>query len=417
MQKLKRLIQEREFMKFFLMFFSGTLVAQIITVSLSPFLTRLYTPGDFGVYGVYISIVSLLIVFVTGRYEYAINSTKNEEDAISLFRIVNNFSVFSSGFILVMILFVGDSIIHLFGLNINKSLLYFIPITLLLVGLLQGSTYYLNRHKKFGVLSKSKIYQSLSNGTVSISGGLMSFGVIGLVVANIIGVFTSQLYQRLKGVRGHEYRRDATRLKFNMKRYKEYPLYNAPSAFFDNLAIQAPVFILLRFFSESVVGFYSLTVRVIGMPLGLISTSISQVFLSQVSELHRNNKSYKSIIIKVAKYLALVGLLPLVILSLWGPTLFAWVFGEKWYTAGEYAQILTIGYFFKFVVSPLSIVFFINQRVKLLSIIQTSRAISTAAVLIIFAVNFNVETVLFAYTMHEVIFYLIYFFYILKTSK
>lgn len=417
MEKLRKFIQQREFLKFFLMFFSGTLLAQVITIALSPVLTRIYKPEDFGVYGVYVSIVSLLIAFVTGRYEYAINSTKNDEDAISIFKIVNYLSFFSSGFIFAVVVLLGDTLTELFKLNVDKSLLYFIPLTLLLMGLLQGSVYYLNRHKKIGILSKSKILQSISNGTFSIVAGVMNFGTIGLIVANIVGLFASQLYQRVRGIKGNKFEVDRERMKKNLKKYKQYPIFNAPSSFFDNLSIQAPVFILLKFFSESVVGFYSLTVRVIGMPLGLISTSISQVFMSQVSELHRNNKSYKHIIIKLAKYLALIGLIPLIILSIWGPTLFARVFGDNWYEAGEYARILTIGYYFKFVVSPLSIVFFINQKVKLLSVIQTTRAITTVLILIIFATKFEVEMVLFAYTIHEVIFYLGYFYFILKTSK
>lgn len=417
MRSLIKTIKEREFLKFFLMFFSGTLLAQIVTISLSPILTRIYTPEDFGVYGVYISIVSLLIVFITGRYEYAINSTENEEDAISVFRIVNYLSFFSAGFIFILIVLIGDSIIVYFDLNVDKLLLYFIPFTLLLMGLLQGSTYYLNRHKKFDVLSKSKIYQSFSNGTFSLMAGLMSFGPTGLVIANIVGIFTSHLYQRVKDVYGIEFKLDRIRLKRNLLKYRHYPLYNAPSALFDNIAIQAPVFILLKFFSESVVGFYSLTLRVIGMPLSLVSTSISQVFLSKVSELHRNNKSYKAIIIKLAKYLALIGLVPFMIISFFGPSLFSLLFGANWFVAGEYAQILIIGYFFKFIVSPLSIVFFINQKVKLLSIIQTTRALTTVFVLIIFALNSDIKTVLFAYTIHEVIFYLIYLYFILKTSR
>lgn len=417
MKKLKRLIQEREFVKFFLMFFSGTLLAQIITIAISPFLTRIYSPEDFGLYGVYLSIVSLLIVFVTGRYEFAINSTSDEEDALSLYRIINYFSIFSSGFVFIIIILAGDAIVEVFELNGKPSFLYFIPFTLMMVGFLQSTTYYLNRHKKFEVLSKSKVYQSTVNGTTSITMGLMNFGATGLVLANIFGVFTSQLFQKLKGLNTNKSKPDSSKIKLNLKKYKQYPLYNAPSAFFDNLAIQAPVFIFLKFFSESIVGFYSLTVRVIGLPLGLVSTSISQVFLSQVSELHRNNKSYKAVIIKVAKYLAIIGLVPILVIWFFGPSLFACVFGKEWSIAGEYAQILTIGYFFKFVVSPLSMVFFINQKVKLLSIIQTTRAITTAFVLIVFAMNFDVKTVLYAYTIHEVLFYLLYFYYILKTSK
>lgn len=417
MNRLKVFIQKKEFLRYFIMFFSGTLLAQIITVAISPVLTRLYTPAEFGVYGTYIAIVSLLIVFVTGRFEYAINTTDTDKDAVSVYRIVKYLTVFTSGAIFVVIFFFAPFIKDLFGFKFSYKILYFIPATLLLLGILQGSTFYLNRIKDFQTLSKSKIIQSLGNGGTSVSAGLLNFGVVGIIVGNIAGVFLSYSYQKLKVGRLKKYGFDKKRLKKNLVKYKQYPLYNAPSAFFDNLAIQAPVLILLTVFSETIVGFYSLTTRVIGMPLGLISTSISQVFLSQISELHRNGKSYKKVVLKVAKYLALLGFIPLSILGIFGPQLFSLVFGADWKVAGEYAQILSVGYYFKFVVSPLSIIFFINQRVKLLSIIQTTRAFSTVILLLICSTYFELETVLIAYTIHEAFFYIIYFYYILKTSK
>lgn len=417
MKRIIKLIKEKEFLRFFLMFLSGTLLGQIITVSISPLLTRIYTPEEYGLYGVYLSIVSLLIVFVTGRYEFAINNSENEGDALSLYKIVCYLSVFSSGVFFILILFFGESISKSLGLNISKTLLFHIPLTLLIIGFLQGSTYYLNRQKDFQTLSKSKIYQSIGNGLFSITLGLAQLGALGLVIGNIIGLFTISYYQSIKGVRKIKHRIFKEDILRNFKKYKNYPLYNAPSAFFDSLAIQAPVFILLNFFSNSVVGYYSLTVRVIGLPLGLISTSISQVFLSQISELHRNNISYKSVILKLSRYLAFIGLIPLIPLLFWGPSLFSWVFGKEWSIAGEYAQVLTIGYYFKFVVVPLSMVFFINKEVKLLSILQTTRAFSTLIVLILFSLSSDLKLVLYAYTVHEVIFYIIYFFYILKTSK
>ncbi|GKV66230.1 MULTISPECIES: lipopolysaccharide biosynthesis protein [unclassified Sporosarcina] len=417
MNKVKEFIQSREFVKYFLMFFSGTLLAQIVTIAISPILTRIYTPEDFGIYGVYLSIVSLLIVFATGRYEFAINSVKTEEDAVSIYKIVNYLTVFVSGFLLIVILMSGETIVRLLNLQIDPRLLIFVPFTILVLGFLQSSTYYLNRHKKFEVLSKSKIYQSIANAVSSLSAGFMSFGALGLVLANVVSVFSSQLYQRLRGVRSLKVETTREQLIANLKKHKDYPLYNAPSAFFDTLALQAPVLILVRFFSESIVGFYSLTVRVLGLPLTLISTSISQVFLSQVSELNREGKSYRGVIVKVAKYLALIGIFPLLGLMLLAPSLFSLVFGSEWRLAGEYAQILMIGYYFKFVISPLSMVFFINQKIRLLSVIQTIRAFSTVLTLLVLSSYFEVQTVLIGYTIHECLFYVVYFYNILRTSN
>jgi O-antigen/teichoic acid export membrane protein len=47
-------------------------LGQAITVLVSPILTRLYTPEDFGVFGVYASILGIVTVVASLRYEYAL---------------------------------------------------------------------------------------------------------------------------------------------------------------------------------------------------------------------------------------------------------------------------------------------------------------------------------------------------------
>lgn len=417
MNKIINYLQKKEFLKYFMVIFSGTLLAQLITVLMSLVLTRLYTPAEFGVYGTYTAFVALLIVFTTGRYEFAINTAENEEDALTLFKIVNILSLCFSIVVFILILFFATEIKTLLNFNSDYQLLYYIPLTLFLMGLLQGSIYFLNRKKKFSILAKSKVYQSIGNGVSATVGGVFGIGAIGIILGNVVGLGTSYAYQKLKLPVNNVSKVNFTKIKKNLIEYKQYPLYNSPSAFFDSLAIQAPILILLRFFSEVTVGYFSLTTRVIGMPLGLISTSISQVFLSQISELHRSGKSYKYLVIKIAKYLFLIALVPLIIIGGFGPKLFAFFFGEEWKIAGEFARILSIGYFFKFIVAPLSVIFFINQKVKLLSIIQVLRAFSTITLLYITSKHYNLETVLLTYSIHEALFYLVYFFFIMKTSK
>ena len=51
---------------------TGTMIAQAIPIAISPILTRLYTPAEFGSFALYMSIVSILVVIATARYELAI---------------------------------------------------------------------------------------------------------------------------------------------------------------------------------------------------------------------------------------------------------------------------------------------------------------------------------------------------------
>ena len=63
---------------------SGTAIAQGLTLGFAPVLTRIYKPEDFGVLGLYISIVGILSVIICWRYELAIVLPRENKDAINI---------------------------------------------------------------------------------------------------------------------------------------------------------------------------------------------------------------------------------------------------------------------------------------------------------------------------------------------
>ena len=66
---------------------TGSTLSQAIPIAISPILTRIYTPEDFGLYAVYIAIITILGTIVSGRYELAIMLPKKDEDAINIFAL------------------------------------------------------------------------------------------------------------------------------------------------------------------------------------------------------------------------------------------------------------------------------------------------------------------------------------------
>ncbi|RJS60673.1 oligosaccharide flippase family protein [Bacillus sp. PK3_68] len=413
-------LNANRFLKNFAALFSATLFAQLINIVASPVLTRIYSPEEFGYFSFYLSVCALLIVYTTGRYEFAINTVKSEEESQQLFKVVFVSSILFTVLLLAVEQLFHDPVLRLFKLEKASSLLLYIPLTLLVMGISQGLNYYLNKHKEFGVLSKGKVLRSSVTSGASILFGWTGLQSVGLILGNVLGYVVSNMYQtRIKKIGSlFDFRQyDFPLLWKTAAKHKHYPLYNSSSAFFDNLAVQAPVFILMRFFSEAIVGFYSLTIRVAAMPISLISASVAQVFLSEVAELHAEGKSFLHVLKKVLMLLAGIGVLPVILLVVAGPWGFALVFGEKWRMAGELSQILAFGYYAKFVVSPLSVVFFVKQKVKLLSLIQGIRAVSTLSVLWISSVYLNIKGVVFVYSIHELLFYSLYLFFIFNISR
>jgi len=62
----------------------GTALAQVFNFLLLPVLARLYTPEAMGLWGIFISFVTVAAVLTTLRYEIAIVTAGSEEDALAL---------------------------------------------------------------------------------------------------------------------------------------------------------------------------------------------------------------------------------------------------------------------------------------------------------------------------------------------
>ncbi len=69
---IHRLKPKSEFSRNVLTLITGTSIAQAIPIAISPILTRLYTPEDFGVLALYIAIFSIISVIATLRYEFGV---------------------------------------------------------------------------------------------------------------------------------------------------------------------------------------------------------------------------------------------------------------------------------------------------------------------------------------------------------
>ena len=84
---LNKLKPKSDFTRNVLTLMTGTTIAQAIPVAISPLLTRIYAPEDFGVYALFISLATIFGSVANARYELAIMLPKKDEDAINIFAL------------------------------------------------------------------------------------------------------------------------------------------------------------------------------------------------------------------------------------------------------------------------------------------------------------------------------------------
>ena len=353
---ISKLKPKSEFSRNVLTLMTGTTIAQAIPIAISPILTRLYTPEDFGVFALYLSVLGLLAVIATARYELAIVLPKSDEKAINILSL-SVFITFSLTFLTALIVYIfKDNILNLFNAKELGNLLYLLPISLLLSGLYQSFNYWSNRKKYFKNMGNSRIAQSigvgigqLGFGYSSIFGGMIFGNILGriLSVATLVKQFFYYDKKLLRKI-------DKTIMINQMKKHKDFPLVNSFHVFSDVAKTSISTILISSFFGSAILGFYALSLRVLQAPLGIIGSSFGQVLYQRFNEAKQNNQSLypiaKSILIK----LAIIALPIFGILYYIAPDLFGFIFGEKWRVAGVYTQILLPYLFINFLLSPIS---------------------------------------------------------------
>lgn len=369
LEKLKNRFPHKSFARNVLTLMSGTVFAQVLMILVAPVLTRLYGPEQFGLFALYTSLLSVLSVVSCGRYELAVVLPKEEGEAANLFLLSLLICLLTSLLTFPLILLFRSTIAN--ALN-NPALfpwLLVLPLQLFVQGVFLSLNYWGTRRKEFGRLATRQVTQSSGTSLGQIGLGFLLKGHgSGLVFGALIGqtLATARLaWQTL--------REDGSliRTTFSMKaqrellyRYRDFPLFSTWTGFMNTLSTMLPALLLGYYFSPATVGYYSLGQRVLSLPMTLIGGALAQAFYPHATEAfhsgHLPETTRKTFI-----FLMELGLLPFALLTLIAPDAFKLIFGNQWVTAGIYVRWLALWIFLVFVSSPLSSIYMVLGKQRL----------------------------------------------------
>ena len=397
---LNKLKPKSEFSRNVLTLMTGTTIAQAIPIAISPILTRIYTPEDFGVLALYLSIVMLFSSVVAGKYELSILIPKHEKDAKNLVLLSISISFIISLVLLVVTLIFSNQIVILLKNPDIKYWLYLAPINIFIISTVSILYYYNNRNKNYRLLSTNQILQSSIQGFTNVIIGLITNIKGGLILGTFFGNIFSFFYLFFNTKDSfREFSFNKYRLYALSKKYVKFPRFMIVSGFLENLSAQLPVFMISSLFGSHILGLFSLSQRIVKIPLGIIGSSIGNVFREEAAKQLNENGTCRGLFANTLKKLIIIATIPFVIFYFIAPELFGFVFGKEWYKAGEYAQILTILFYFQFITSPLSNMFMIAQKQQYDLILQIYLVISVFCSFIIGYKVFNsVEYSLYIFT-------------------
>lgn len=364
----------------------GSLVGQGAVIAVSPVLTRLYSPADFGAFALVTAVVATLTGVVSLSWERAIVIPKESSTAAAL-ALLGGISSLCSGVLLAVVGHVGR---HTWSEVFNTAVLvdfwWLIPVTVTVIGVQAQLSSWMVRRERYGSLAGVNGTMGLGQAVSSVVLGLLGAVPLGLLLSLAVGRMTSVLTVGLRELRSIPVRQGWSSLASAATRYRRFPLVNTWSRLVNSLGLQLPVILLIAFYGDVQTGLYALTLRAVASPVGILVDATSQYFEATFADrMRRQSRGLVSQVRRFSSRMALVGIVPTLVLLLVAPDLFSLVFGDEWREAGRYAQIVVSAYWVQFAVVPISRTLTLLERQVTQLVWDAGRAVATVSVVIVCA--------------------------------
>lgn len=386
----------------------GTAISQLISIIILPFITRLYSPIEFSVFSVYISILSIISVASCLRFEIAIPIPTKDEDALSLL-ILALISNFITTLCVVIIIFIFDDVIVKILNQPNfSSYLWLIPIGVFFSGLYNGLQYWATRKKQFTVLAKTRIFQAVGGAGTQVGLGLLKYGVTGLIVGQIVNYSSGILrliLNLIQDIKCLNKKITLKRIGSNLKKYENFPKYSTLEVLANTGGIQLPIVIIAALSLGAEAGYLMLAMQVLGIPMKFIGGAISQVYLSHAPKAFEQG-NIREYTIEVLNKLFKFSFGVLIFIGIISPVIVEYIFGSQWKNVGIVISWMIPWFVLQLISSPISMVMHIANKQKMM-LILTLFGFFLKIIVIYTQYYINSKYLLQAYAISSAIFYLV----------
>lgn len=387
----------------------STAIGQGLIVAVTPILTRLYSPEDFGALTVYVSVLTAFMAVASLRYEFAVPLPRRNSEAINLLAIGLGLILFMCLVCTLSVYIGGDALVTWTETPALAEYLWLLPLSLFGAGLYQLLSYWALREKAYGLIGRTRLTQSAAMVATQLGVGIALPGAAGLIVGDVVG--------RSGGggslLRSFLSRRRVLRLlhlptmRAVARRYRRFPLISSGASLLNTLGLQLPGLLIAGLYGPVQAGFFTLAMRIGGLPADLSGQAIGQVYIGQASEAMRTGRP-DQVYGMTKKIVVQMGMLSvvLILISMCAPVLFGYLFGLEWQEAGWFLAFLAPVFAGRLVVGPVSQIVNVAERQGVQMIGDAIRCVAVVGAFIIPSVlNMTIESTITVYTTVMVVMY------------
>ncbi|MBA4216220.1 MAG: polysaccharide biosynthesis protein [Methylibium sp.] len=327
---------------------AGSALAQSLPLLLGPWITRLYSPAEYGQFSLVWSVASNLAVVGCARYEFALALETGETGAARLLALCLRVGLAVTG----VALLIGAVWMVAGGLPLAAGL----PLAVMAAAASQALAQWAARAGRFAVLAWARVVQWGGAAAAQVGFGLLQAGPWGLLGGATLATAAAAVLQaRPAPAGGWRGLLQAQPLRDVAARHRDFPLLNTPHAFAGALQDTLAIALLTAWLGSPEAGAWALALRYLKAPASLVGGSLSQALYPQLTRA-ASLREGRALVRRQMLLLAALAVPLMGLLLAGGPWLFATVFGPDWRGAGELARSLAPYVALHFIASPLSVV-------------------------------------------------------------
>lgn len=324
------------------------ILAYLVIILVTPILTRLYEPGQFGTLSLMIFASSLLGIVCTARLELAIPLLRESLPLYNLIKLLICLAIVCFVAFSVFVFFFHDEILKiLFDGENDGNWLYVVPLYGVTLSLNSIFVLLLTKDKQFSKIGYLVLTQNCAFCFAALIFSSFALSFNGLIVAKFIGLLVSIL---LASVIIRKSIKEMVFLRLNFRVFKktigdlkQFVQFNLPISIMGIIGKDLMVLIFAFSQGAAYAGFYAMARVVAELPTNMLSGALGPVFYSQTaSSLHDgilkgNLLNEINLVLKLIFTLVIPAYL---IFSLWATEFFTILLGEKWITSGAIFKFL-----------------------------------------------------------------------------
>jgi O-antigen/teichoic acid export membrane protein len=340
-------------------------LSRVSTLLIVPFLTRAFTPAQFGQWEIVMLSILIISNLSSARYENAIVLAKSDREYNAIVSLC---------MMLSLILCLLFSILVFTAGKFYFSFIELIHLPLIFLGSFLASLYLIIsqaqcRFEYFKSMAMSRVIfilvPCLANLTIlalpkdyMTSTNLIITSVLGSFIA-LIGIYFFQI----KNIPNFFYLGKSPDIKEAAKNYSDLPKKNFFAWVCEFCQENLRLIILSKHWGPAFAGHFAITMKGLKAPMAIFSTPLLQIFFPKMKKM--NEEHPEKLFGFMLKFLGIYTLCSapfFILLYCYVDQIFLFLFGKGWVEAGTYFKILFPWFYVKFLTAPLSSIYVVLKK-------------------------------------------------------